>query len=364
MSSREAETLYADMSGEPFFSLMSGKDGGQTFKKDGQEFLLMYHRYEKLDWIIVGLAPTRELTKESATLIRLVLLVLLGGFLLLSAIVSLISRSITKPILSLGRAITDVADGDLDAQAEVFYHDEIGALTKGFNQMVRNTSRLMDNLIDEQVKKRQYELSLLQSQINPHFLYNTLENICGLAELKRNEDIILLTGELAAFYRGVLSGGSMVVSIKEELEITREYLKIVRHSRKDFTFDIDVDEDILPYSTIKLLLQPLVENAVKHGLPYKKRMGHIIITGRAVGESILLTVADNGIGIPPDRVDTIFEQISDCYHAKAFGLKATNERIKIYFGTECGLRLASVYGEGVTVTAVLPKIWNLPTELE
>ena len=364
MSGRDAETLYVDMSGEPFFPMLSGNEGGLTFAKDAQEFLLVYHLYERLDWMIVGLVPAREITKENATLIQQVLLVLLGGFLLLSVIVLLISQSITKPIRSLSRAITDASDGDLDAQAEVFFHDEIGALAEGFNQMVHNTSLLMENLVREQKKKRQYELSLLQSQINPHFLYNTLENICGLAELKRNEDIILLAGELAAFFRGVLSGGSMIISIEEELEITRKYLNIVRHSRKDLTYELRVDEDILPYATIKLLMQPLVENAVKHGLPYQKGPWHITVAGHAEGETILLTVADNGIGIPPEKLGDIFESTSDCYQAKAFGLKATNERIKMYFGAECGLRLDSVYGNGVTVTAILPKIWYSPAEFD
>jgi two-component system sensor histidine kinase YesM len=357
MSSQNAGELYADMSGDPFFSLLADESGGQTFWQDGREFLVVYQYYERLDWVAVGLVPTGELTQESGTLIRRVLFALLGGVLLLSAIVLLVSRSLTKPLISLSRAIEDVSGGDLEAQADIFCRDEIGALAAAFNRMARSIARLMDNLVSEQAKKRRYELSLLQSQLNPHFLYNTLENVCGLAELGRGADVVLLASELAAFYRGVLSGGSMTICLREEIEITRQYVNVLRYSRKEFVCETDVDEDILPYSTIKLLLQPLVENAIQHGLPYKEGVGRVAIRGRAEGERIVLTVEDNGIGIPPERMGTIFEQTSCCYRSKAFGLRVTDERIKLYFGQEYGLRLTSVYGEGVTVTVTLPKLW-------
>ena len=355
ISSRNQEELYTKLADIPLTTLSRDGIGGDILRSDGTDFLLTSSYFEKTGWYIVGLVPVSEITAETVLLVQNVLLILLLGLVAGAFIIRFASVSITRPITRLKETMEDVAMGDLETRVQVGGGDEIGVLSKTFNDMIEQTSVLMENLVEEQRKKRRFELSLLQIQMNPHFLYNTLENICGLAELKQDENIILLVNKLAAFYRGVLSGGNMVIPLQEEVENTRLYLDIISMTfQEKLEYQIDMEEGVLNQPTIKMLLQPLVENAVQHGIRYNKEKGGVIcICGQTIGADIVITVADNGIGIRAEAMTEGLPQSSG--KGKSFALSSTNERIKLYFGNGYGLSIQSEYGKGTTVTVKLPK---------
>ncbi|TVY01276.1 sensor histidine kinase [Cohnella terricola] len=355
VSHADKHELYASVADQPYYEWIEKNNGGKTFGINGEEFLVISRHYERLNWTIVGIVPTVEILQDQKRLTNRLLSI---GFIFLAIsvfITILLSNSITRPILKLKQTMKFVSGGDLGVRAEVKYKDEIGTLTNEFNRMIRNTSELMDDLLDKRKKEEEYELALLQSQVNPHFLYNTLESINGLAELNRNGEIIRLVNELAFFYRGVLSKGSKIISLKEELDITESYLKMlkIRHGDR-LNYRIEVDESLYGYATVKLLLQPLVENALIHGLRNKRGPGTIRIIGAEDSDLLYLFVIDDGIGMEAEAARSILLESPEGERKSGFGLASTNKRIKLYFGESYGLRIESG-PEGTKVEISLPK---------
>lgn len=361
VSDTDKRKIYSNISFEPYFKWALDNEGGKIFTIDNSQSLVISRHYARLDWIILGIVPTQEITQDKYLLIDRMAFIGLAFILVAIIIIIFISNSITKPIIKLKKSMEYMGDGDLEVSVEVRTRDEVGALAEEFNRMIKKTSRLMESVYSEQKRKKEYELALLQSQINPHFLYNTLESICGLAVLNRNEDIIKLTDELAMFYRGVLSKGSRIITIKEELKIIERYLKILRlRYGEQFEYIIEVDERLYSFATIKLILQPIVENAIYHGLRNKKGQGLLEIRGAIENEYACIYVVDNGLGMKREDIDRIFSGNTQEQTRKSFGLKSTDERIKLYFGTEYGLTVESIYGEGTTVKIILPakEMWG------
>lgn len=361
VSDMEKSKLYSNISSEPYFNWILGNEGGKIFGTADSQSLVICRHYERLNWVIIGIVPTWDITQDKYYLI--IRIAIIGViFILTSVMLTMrISRSITKPIINLKQSMECVGAGDLEVRVEVKTKDEVGALAEEFNSMIQNTSDLMESVYTEQKRKKEYELALLQSQINPHFLYNTLESICGLAILNRNDDIIDLTNELALFYRGVLSKGSRIVAIEDELDITERYLKIlkVRYGDK-FDYTMDVDRNIYRFATIKLILQPIVENSIYHGLKNKKGKGLLEIRGGIEESNACIYIVDNGVGMRPEELEQIFSENTKGFSNKSFGIKSTDERIKLYFGPEYGLRVDSVFNGGTTVKFMLPakEIWG------
>ncbi len=356
-SDTRKEKLYTAIGNDEYASWALDNEGGKVFHLDGKDVLVVAKSYPRFDWVIIGIVPIYEITKDNRVLTDKFFAI--GALFVLAAVVLtlLIAKSITSPLNEIKKTVQNVQDGNLDVWLNVKSRDEIGALAKEFNKMVGKTKLLMENIIEEQRKKKEYELAVMQSQINPHFLYNTLESICGLADLKRNSDIVKIVNQLAQFYRGVLSKGSAIITLEDEIVITQTYLEILKIRYGDqISYTLDFEPNMYRYKTIKLLLQPIVENSIYHGLKNKRGKGRIDIHGRIHGASLMLCVSDNGIGIPKERLDQIFKAKEIQPSQNGFGLNVTNERIKLYFGPEYGLELESVFGEGTTVRITLPAL--------
>lgn len=355
ISHSQKNRLYNSITNQPYYKWMIHHEGGKVFTMENKGYLIVNKYYERLGWMIVGTVPIEEITQDNKLLMnRIFLLSIISIF--LAIVLSIVASTfITRPLIKLKETVRYIGEGDLEAKVDIQSKDEIGALASEFNRMVERTSGLMDRIVNEQKKKKEYELALLQSQLNPHFLYNTLESICGLAELNRNEEIISTVNELALFYRGVLSKGSNIIPIKDELSITERYLKILKvRYGEQLAYDLEIDPQIYQYNTVKLVLQPLVENSVYHGIKNKRGQGFIKIQGLIEKDKVIIYVTDNGAGIQPERMPQLLSGDSRRQQAKSFGLKSTNDRIKLYFGEEYGLEVQSVYGEGTTVKIILP----------
>ena len=218
--------------------------------------------------------------------------------------------------------------------------------------------------IEEQVKKEQKQLrkaefEVLQAQINPHFLYNTLDAIVWSAEAGNQRQVVKMVGSLSDFFRSSLNKGKEVVTIKEEIQHVRSYLEIQQIRYQDIlTYEINVQEELYPYHIPKITIQPIIENALYHGIKNKRGGGKITVSDNLYEDKFEIIVSDNGMGMEEDRLKAVRSSLSHekPEHSAIYGMYNVNERIKLEFGEEYGLSVESKYGEGTVVTITLPKI--------
>ncbi len=309
----------------------------------------------ELGWKICGVTYINELITNK-NIIQFYFSLIGIIFILLIVIVSiLISKKISKPIKVLQGSMKEVQNGNFKINIKVKSSNEIGELEKDFSIMIRKIKVLISQNEEKQKLIRESELKALQAQINPHFLYNTLETIICMA--KSENDVIRITAALAKLLRIGISKGKELVTIEDEVEHVRSYLIIqkIRYMNK-FNYIINIDNNILNYKIIKIILQPLVENAIYHGVKKKLGAGYIKINGNLNEENIHLQVIDDGIGMTKERIEEVFE--SDCskFPNSGIGISNVNERIKLYFGNKYGLSCISKENEGTKIDIVIPKI--------
>ena len=274
-----------------------------------------------------------------------------------------ISRGITVPIDELCRVTDEVANGNFDVRAEFESGDELMQLEYSLNSMTSQLNDLVENIRKEQINSRNLELRLLQSQINPHFLYNTLDNILWLSEDGKKEEVASIVTSLSKFFRTTLSGGREFVRIRDEISHIESYLEIQQFRYRDIMdYEIDAPEKYLGFSIIKMTLQPIVENALYHGLKNKRGKGllKIGIYGREDLEQLVLTVEDNGIGMKEEELLHI-RRIADGLEKPSidnsgFGIANVAERLRLNYGNACGLHYESEYGVGTKAEIIIPMI--------
>lgn len=310
-------------------------------------------------WKIIGTIPLTELTKDSIVIRNFII-----GILLVVCTVALIfswqfSKLTVQPIKRIKNSMKTVEDGDFNVKLPPMGRDEIGQLGKSFNVMIQKIQELMDRVLTEQEALRQAELKSLQYQINPHFLYNTLDSIVWLTRAKKNEEAIKMVMAITKLFRIGISRGKDIITIAEEIEHVESYLTI-QHMRypKKFTYTIDVPPSLHPYKVFKVILQPIVENAIYHGIKMKKEKGHIWIRGEDLGDHLLLIVKDTGKGMDEDTLTKLNNALQDSTGEKLniYGIKNVEERIKLFYGEGYGITFRSIYGEGTTAEIKIPKM--------
>ncbi|MBN1230299.1 MAG: histidine kinase [Anaerolineales bacterium] len=273
----------------------------------------------------------------------------------------LISGSIYLPIKKLLDVTTTIAKNDLQGLVAGDNVDEITELGITFNIMIGKIRELLNAKVKEQENLKKAELKALQAQINPHFLYNTLDTIVWMAEANKTEQVIEIVSALSSFFRIGLSKGKDWISIRQEIEHVRSYLTIQKMRYRDIlNFKFEIDDDLLEGTILKLTLQPLVENALYHGIKNKRGGGTIIVRAQRIDEDLVrLEVQDDGVGFTPYKLTKIRETLSDdsdmiTLKEEGFGLENVNKRIKLYYGKEYGLDIHSEYQEGTQVVAKIP----------
>ena len=309
-------------------------------------------------WKIVGVAYVNEQVPDKKQMQTYYFFGAIGLLILAITISMIISSRISKPIKKLELSMKEVEKGNFDSKIDIQSSNEIGKLSRTFNLMTKEIKELMNQNTIEQELKRKSEIKALQTQINPHFLYNTLDSIIWMAEDKKYQEVILMTSALATLFRLSISSGDELTTIENEIEHIKSYLTIQKMRYKDkLDFEIDVDAEILQNKIIKILLQPLVENCIYHGTRNMPEVGFIRITGKKYYDKILIQIIDNGIGMTPDQISAIFEnRIKSKSGGKSVGVNNVNDRIKLYFGKEYGISFDSEIDKGTTVNIWIPVI--------
>lgn len=330
---------------------VSGITGGSPAirKMNGENYIIstLTNRYK---WRITSVTPFSELTKQVFTInITLTIFIIVTGLSFLATFL-LVSLLITKPIHKLAVSMKAAENGEFREIDIRTGNDEIGHLKDVYNMMVRKIAVLFDDIIREQTMKRKKELEVMQMQIKPHFLYNSFDSIASLALSGRNCDVYRLVRSLGKYYRSFLSACDEEVTVGRELDIVDSYLTIqeIRFPGK-FTVDKEIDERSLDCRFPSLTLQPLVENAINHGIRGKPGKGNLTIRSLLDGGLLRLCVEDDGIGMDPDKVREIMASRSE-----GVGLRATMERLRLAFNSDDILKIESEKGRGTRITITLP----------
>lgn len=308
-----------------------------------------------------SLETTRqELAKEFSFTWKMSL-ISFGLVLLITYFLSkVITLSITRPIQALCETTKLVGEGDFTIRASKNTGDEVRELTNSFNGMIEKIGNLVEDVKMEQLNLRATELKLLQAQINPHFLYNTLDTIIWLAESNQTDQVAAMVTSLSDFFRTTLSKGQDDIPISEEEKHIRSYLQIQQFRYQDILeYEIQMDPEIRSCRILKLTLQPLVENALYHGIKNKRGKGKILVRGHKESDRIVLTVSDNGIGMDEETLEKLRKVIKGELRLpgnSGFGLANVDERIRLNYGDSYGLSIESTYGEGSIATVTIPII--------
>jgi len=334
------------------------KDGITVENLSGKNLTLNVRTIGYTGWKLVGVTPSAALGIDGIKFRFFVLFVADLFLFLLAMINAFISDKISNPIKRLDGSVREIESGNLDVEIVPSGSYEVEHLGKSIKNMLGRIKVLMSDLVEEHNAKRKSEFDTLQSQINPHFLYNTLDIIVWMIENENSDKAVSIVTALAKFFRISLSKGKNIITVKDEVEHVRNYLMIQNMRFKNrFEYSIDVDEEVLSYSSLKLMLQPLVENAIYHGMEFMDGDGEIDVKVFKENESLYFTITDNGLGMSEDMVEALLSKdFVPSKKGSGIGVKNVNERIKLYFGNEYGLKVESEPDEGTKITIHLPAI--------
>jgi two-component system sensor histidine kinase YesM len=358
----QQQLIYAKLLQENNLAAVNYEDGGKLESFEGKSRFITVKTVGYTGWKIVGVSYMSEVTPY-AQIAVFVMLVLIFGIALMVFISFFVSAYIANPIKELEKTVRDIERGglgldvSLKASIEARGSTEVRTLGLALNNMLVRIQRLMDEIVNEHEQKRKTELDALQAQINPHFLYNALDSIVWVIEEGEYSDAIALITALSKFFRISISKGKTIISVGDELEHARNYLKIQSIRFKDrFRYVINADESVKSFATIKLIVQPIIENSINHGMEYMDGDGLITVDAYVRAGDLYISVADNGIGMTDDVVGKLLQAPSGNPKrgGSGIGLYNVQERIRLYFGAQYGLSIKSVPDEGTFVMIHLP----------
>ncbi|MCX7773069.1 MAG: sensor histidine kinase, partial [Clostridia bacterium] len=302
-----------------------------------------------------GISYVDDLVASKKKIQLFILFVLMFAFVFMTIASIFVSAKISQPIKRLERQMKKVEKGEFDICIDVSGEDEVKRLSRTFNLMVTRIKDLMRQNIEDQEAKRRSEFAALQAQINPHFLYNTLDSIVWMNENSKYEGVTTMVAALAKLFRISISRGNEMITVSDELEHAKSYLIIQKIRYKDkFEFEIDSEPDVLSHMTPKLILQPIIENAIYHGVEKIHEKGIIKVSAAIKDDKILFQVTDNGYGIKPEVLAGILDREPRDTKKSGVGLKNVHERIQLCFGKQYGIKIESCLDEGTTVNIWLP----------
>lgn len=338
---RKSSLVYYNGNTEDSSKILKAYEKGES---EGRYLFSSYHN-EISDWDIVNVIEREELSHESSYIGWVIIIASIILCFLSIYVATTISKRISKPLETLENSIVEVGDGNYQLDA-VFDDSEVGKVGKKFQDIVNNNLKLREQLLNSEIKEREAELLLLQSQINPHFLYNTLDSLYFMAIIQNEDDIAEMVKNLSDTFKLSLNKGDKLIRVRDELDKIKSYMKILNLRFGDrFLLQIEVEEEILDLKILSFILQPIVENSVYHGLEPKRGKGKIQIEGYQKEEMLHFVIEDDGIGIRDmSKLDM------------GYGVHNIRERIKLFYGDEYQVKFESVVGQGTIAVFTLPII--------
>ena len=310
-------------------------------------------------WKLLSVTPEKGLPLNNLK-IQLFGVFVIGAFLLVLILTNnFISSRITTPIQKLEKSVNAIEAGDLDTEVYQGGSYEIRHLGRSIGEMAKRIKTLMEDIVAEHESKRKSEFDILQSQINPHFLYNTLDIIVWMIENEQKQDAVRIVTALARFFRISLSKGKSIITVRDELEHVRNYLMIQQTRFKNkFVYTIDAEDDVMELVSLKLMLQPLVENAIYHGMEFMDGDGEICVKVYREDAELWFRISDNGLGMTEEQTRSLLDEQNhiSSKRGSGIGVKNVNERIRLYFGESYGLAIWSEPDEGTVITIHLPAL--------
>ncbi|AFC33196.1 putative two-component sensor histidine kinase [Paenibacillus mucilaginosus 3016] len=359
----QQQLIYAGLKYENVEQAMKYAYGNYVDDSTGETRLITIQTVNNIGWKMIGVSYMNEIVTAKREIGWFLAWLMLGALVFVLLLSAFMSAKISQPIRRLERSMSKVEQGVFDIHIQEGGEDEVGRLSRRFNLMVARIRELMEQSVKEQEAKRKSELEVLQSQINPHFLYNTLNSVVRLAGSGKSEEVIRMITSLSKFFRISLSKGKSVITVQEELEHVRNYLIIqtMRYKNK-FRFEIECEDEVKDCPTVKLILQPVVENAIYHGIEMMVDEGFIRIRAERAGDRVRITVADDGLGMPPEKVKGLLQAEAPenggpgpgSSSGSGVGIRNVHERIRLMYGEEYGLEIESRLEEGTTVTLWIP----------
>lgn len=349
---------------DKFLQQVNGHDGHFQITLDGKEYLAVYTVSTKTGWTTMVSIPLERILSPVEKTRNAQVLTTLAIITFALIVATFISHALTKPLKSMVRLMKQVQHGNLEVWLHPRYNDEIGMLGSHFNRMIIRVKDLLQEVKLTEKRKQKADMRALQNQINPHFIYNTLESIRMLAEGSDDPRVAKLTYLLGMQMRYGIVRSEEMVTIRQELDHTRNYLDMLQIRFPDkFSLKIDVPDALLGLQVIKLVFQPIVENAVFHGLERKEGPGTISITGWSEGNKAVFCVEDDGVGMDEQTLRSLNNSLMGGADGEKFGigLRNVNERLRLDYGSPYGLRVESESGQG---TRVILRIENLSHRIE
>ncbi len=356
----QQQLINAGLKSENVEEVMNHISGIYFDKFNGQNRMITIQTVNFCRWRIVGIAYMDEIVTTKKEIGVFIFWTFLFGTVFVFFISAFLSAKISQPIKALEKSMKKVEEGMLDIDFGVKGETEVAKLAGTYKMMLTRIRHLMDQIVVEQESKRNAEFEVLQSQINPHFLYNTLNSVVRMVECGKKEDAITMITSLSRLFRISISKGRNIITIQEELEHASHYLTIqqIRYKNK-FQFEINSQKAVLQCRIIKLILQPIIENAIYHGIEHMVDDGQIKVTAEIFNGKLLLQVSDNGAGIRREVLENILAARMENKEGRGVGVKNVHDRIQLYYGKEYGLEFESEVDVGTTVKIWLPYVGEL-----
>ncbi len=351
----QQDLIYAGLKSENVADIMAAGPGRLSSGAGSAAKQYVICPSEDTGWTAVGVVYTEELLQMQGAMIRSYAAIGACALTVALVIAFLLSKSITQPIHALQHTMHQVEQGDLNVRCGVTAGNELGQLSDSFNHMIATTQSLMDETARVAEQKRISEWRALQAQIQPHFLYNTLDSIIWMSHAGRNAEVVEMTSALASLLRRSIGTGSDTNTLAEELDHVKSYLTIqkMRYNEK-LQYELDMDPQTADCLLPKLILQPLVENAIYHGIKVKQTGGTVRVESILEEDRLLITVEDDGVGMTEEQIARIFEKKQSDAESTKIGVYNVNERLQYYFGSEASMRYYSTPGKRTMVMLVLP----------
>ena len=361
------QLIYAGLLEENNTTAASYADGVHTETFQGQRRQVAVKTVGYTGWKLVGVVPAENLWSNYGQLVLFFLFIVLFSVFLLVFVNLRLSEWITAPVKKLDRAVKELEAGEQQVDFDVGGPYEVEHLSHSVRSMVSTMRHLMDDIVRQEEEKRRSELDVLQSQINPHFLYNTLDSVVWMTENGRTDEATVMLTALARFFRISLSRGSNIIPIADELEHARHYLTIQKMRYKNkFSATIETRDGVEKLYTIKLIVQPILENAIYHGMAYADGDGEVTILARRDGDDVIIDVTDNGPGMPGEVVERLLDPkeqgAAPSKGGSGIGFRNVHQRIRLTFGEPYGLTIYSEPDAGTTVRIRLPALTEPPGE--